>query len=80
MGLLEIISSYTEPLNQVDRKVFPVYISHKQFIETSLPPSSLRIFGLEHMNSLVSLQCTAAESQTSIYLLGPQSQSPCEPV
>ena len=47
-------------------------------MESSRPPSSLQIVGLEHMNSLACRHCTAAESHKYICLPSPLRQLPCE--
>ena len=67
-------------LHQVVRKFPRIFISNKHFVETSLLPSSLKIIGLDHVNSLAFPHCTAAESHKLFFLLGPLRQSPSKTV
>ena len=57
-------------LHQLHGQIRPVYNSHRQLVETSRPPSSLKNFGLDHKNSLVCTNCTVAESHIYFYSLG----------
>ena len=66
-------------LHQVNRKILQVCNSHGQLVETSRPPSSSQIIGLEHKNSQACPHCTAAESHKSFCLLNPLRQLHCEP-
>ena len=72
--------TYTSKLHQVFRKILQVYVSHRQIVETSRPPSCLQIIGLEHKYTLTCPQCTAAGSQKSFCLPGPLRRLICEPV
>ena len=54
----------------MDTYFFQTSNSHRQDTETSRPPSSWQINGLEHKNSLAGPYCTAAESHISFCLLG----------
>ena len=61
-------------------KVLQVYNPDKHFVETSRPPSSLRLIRLDHMNSFACPHCNTAESKKSSCLLCLLRRSPCEPV
>ena len=76
MGWLVMFLAYKE----VGKWILQVYNSHRQFIETSRPPSSLYILAIEHKNSPVCLRWTAAESHKIFCLLGPLRQKHCDTV
>ena len=80
MGCIVITLSLTEFITSHKLINSSSIKSPRQLVETSRPPPSMQIIGLEHKNSSACPHCTAAESHKSFCLLDPLRQLSCEPV